>query len=237
MAGLAGAEVLAVILAAGAGERMGDGEPKAFRELDGRSMLSRSAGSAAATPEVDALIVACPAGMGERAASEIATLGKTFAICVGGASRHASVRAAIAELPPSCRVVVCHDAARALVRPELFGAVLRRLASAPADVAAVIPAVPVADTIKRINGDEVAQTLARNDLRAAQTPQGFRARDLREAHRLAEDAGLEFTDDAAAIEWAGGRVLVIPGDADNLKITTERDLALAHALLAGTRRG
>ena len=236
MAGLDGAEVIAVILAAGAGERMGAGESKAFRELDGRSMLALSAGSATATPEVDAFIVACPAGMQERAAVEVSGLGKPFAVLVGGASRHASVRAAIAELPSSCRVVLCHDAARALARPQLFTAVVQGLASAPGEVAAVIPALPVADTIKRVARDEVVETVPRVDLRAAQTPQGFRSRDLSEAHRRAETEGLEFTDDAAAIEWAGGRVRVIPGDADNLKITTERDLAIAHALLTRDRR-
>ena len=235
MTGLDGARVVAVVLAAGAGERMGGGEPKAFRELDGRSMLAIAAGSASATPEVDALLVACPPGMRERAMGEVVGLEKPVSVLVGGASRQASVRAALAGLPSSCRVVLCHDAARALAGPALFSAVVQELGAAPGDVAGVIPALPVADTIKRVADDEVIETVARADLRAAQTPQGFRARELIEAHRRAEATGREFTDDAAAVEWAGGRVRVIPGEADNMKITTELDLAIAHALLARAR--
>lgn len=228
---LDGARVVAVVLAAGAGERMGAGVPKAFRELGGHTLLALSAGAAAATPDVDALVVVCPAGMQEQAAAQAGGLGKQTAIIGGGASRHASVRAALAEVPDSAAVVLCHDAARALARPALFSAVVQELSSAPQEIAAVVPVVPVADTIKRVVRDEVLETVPRADLRAAQTPQGFRAGDLARAHDRAHSEGFEFTDDAAVIEWAGGRVRVIDGDANNLKITTERDLVIASQLL------
>jgi 2-C-methyl-D-erythritol 4-phosphate cytidylyltransferase len=152
----------------------------------------------------------------------------------GGATRAASVRAGLEALGADAEVVVVHDAARPLARPQLFKAVLSALDGA--DVAGAICAVPVTDTIKRVvarpSGDHgeasVVETLDRSDLVAVQTPQAFSVEVLRRAHCGDPDA----TDDAALVEALGLTVSVVPGDPDNLKLTTPADLARAELLAA-----
>jgi 2-C-methyl-D-erythritol 4-phosphate cytidylyltransferase len=146
-------------------------------------------------------------------------------VVVGGETRSASVRCGLAALPPDCDIVVVHDAARPLATAALFEAVVAQVV-AGADAA--IPVVAVTDTIKRVEHGQVTQTLERDGLVAVQTPQAFRVEVLRAAHAQAADA----TDDAALVEALGGRVVVVPGDLGNLKVTTKLDLAVAAALLA-----
>jgi 2-C-methyl-D-erythritol 4-phosphate cytidylyltransferase len=229
--------VVALVLAAGTGERLGFSEPKAFLEIGGRSILAVAVESAVSASVVDALVVAVPAGFDERATAVLAGLDKPVRVVAGGPSRHASVDAALGVVPEGCRVVVCHDAARALATPALFTMVVEVLQAAGSAVAAVVPVVPVADTIKRVEGDVIVATEPRESLRAAQTPQAFRTEALRDAHRRAGESGLEFTDDAGAIEWAGGGVRIVDGEARNFKITTADDLARADALLSRSGRG
>ena len=129
--------------------------------------------------------------------------------------------------------MICHDAARALATPQLFSTVLGSLEGWDG----VVPVVPVPDTVKRVRDGAVVATERREDLALAQTPQAFSARALRDAHARAAEAGLEFTDDAAALEWAGYRVRTTPGEPHNFKITTVEDLARAEQLLEEMVRG
>jgi 2-C-methyl-D-erythritol 4-phosphate cytidylyltransferase len=139
------------------------------------------------------------------------------------------VRNALAALPPGCDIVLVHDAARALAPTSLADAVARRVA---AGAAAVIPALPVSDTIKRVDGEgRVVDTLDRAALRAVQTPQGFRRDLLVAVHERAAAAGFEATDDASLAEWAGEAVVTVPGSPLALKVTHPLDLRIAEVLL------
>ncbi len=207
----------AIVVAAGGGIRFG--APKQFAALAGRRVVDRSVDAAAAA--CDAVILVLPAGCAWDGAP-------VAAVVVGGATRAESVRAGLAAVPAPTDVVMVHDAARPLASPALFAAV----AAAVRDGAdAAVPALPVADTIKRVDGARVTGTLDRDGLVAVQTPQAFRAGALRAAHAAGGDA----TDDAAFVEAAGGMVVVVPGEARNVKITTAADLDLVAALLAEGR--
>ncbi len=180
------------------------------------------------------MIVAAPGGDGcERAMDLIAaTPGLEAEVVAGGVTRADSVFAAL-ELTGT-ELVLVHDAARPLASPDLFDAIVARLEAEPgAD--AVIAATPVADTIKRAGdgSSRVAETVSREGLWAAQTPQGFRADALRDAQARAASAGtlVEATDEARLIEQAGGTVLIEPAPASNLKVTTPDDLRVVEALL------
>lgn len=229
---------VALILAAGAGERIGGERPKGFLEIGGRPMVAVAAAAAASCPEVAELIVTTPPGLEHRAADVVASVDKSVRVVAGGASRQASVRLALAALPAlrSDDVVVIHDAARPFATAALFSAVVSAVREAQLGVAGAIPVVPVADTLKRVVGVEVLGTESREDLRAAQTPQAFRLKALRDAHERAESEGREFTDDAGVVGWAGGRIVAVPGDPRNFKITTPDDLLRADALLWGSAR-
>ena len=226
----------ALILAAGAGERVGGEGPKGFLEIGGRPMVAVAVAAAAACPEVGWLVVTTPAGLEHRAAEIVASVDRPVRVVQGGASRQASVRLALAALPPlqSDDVVVIHDAARPFATPALFSAVISAVRSAELGFAGAIPVVPVADTVKRVVGAEVLDAESREDLRAAQTPQAFRLGALRDAHERAETEGREFTDDAGVVGWAGGQIVAVPGDPRNFKITTPDDLLRADALLWGS---
>ncbi len=205
--------VWGVVVAAGRGVRFG--APKQFWELDGVRLVDRSVHACRAA--CDAVVVALP--------PDTDWLGATVdAVVTGGATRAASVRAALAMIPAEVAIVVVHDAARPLAPPALFHAVVDAV-RAGADGA--VPGVPVADTIKRVDGTVVVETVDRVSLVAVQTPQAFRAEVLRRAHADEPDA----TDDAALLEAIDAKVVVVPGDAANLKITRPGDLAVASALL------
>jgi len=153
------------------------------------------------------------------------------ATCVvpGGATRADSVRAGLAAVPADAAVIVVHDAARPLARPDLFTAVIDAVLTGHVDGA--VPVLPVSDTLKRVEADRVVATVDRDGLRAAQTPQAFAAEALRAAHA---DGG-EATDDAGLLEAVGRTVAAVAGDPRNVKLTRPEDLALAEALLAGAR--
>lgn len=214
-----------IVPAAGSGERLGRSQPKAFVELGGRAMFVLAAEAALASDAVDRVVVAVPPGLEAKATVLLAPLGARAVAVTGAATRLASVRAALAAVPDAAQVILCHDAARPMATPALFRAVIDALA----DADAVVPVVPVADTVKRVRDGSVVGTEARGELALAQTPQAFRAVPLREAHARAERDGLDFTDDASAVEWAGYRVRVVPGEPGNFKITSAEDLARAEA--------
>jgi len=216
------ASVTAVIAAAGSGERLGAGGPKAFVPLGGRPMVEWSI-AAFREAGVGAIVVACPPG-------HVHDLGgHDLGVVDGGATRSQSVANALAAV--GTELVAIHDAARPLVTPELVEAVVATLVADP-DADAAIAAAPVTDTIKRVADDLVAETVDRGQLWAAQTPQVFRVEALRRALE-ADPAQVEAaTDEAMTIEAAGGRVLIHPAPPENVKVTTPTDLKLAELLLA-----
>ena len=223
----------AVIAAAGSGQRLGAGGPKAFVELAGRPLLGYSIDACAAASSITALIVAAPAGSEDRAAALLESSGLAGEVVTGGATRADSVRAALAVT--SSELVLVHDAARPLAPAGLWDAIVARLQADPG-AGGVIAATPVADTIKKTEGgsQRVSGTVPREGLWAAQTPQGFRTEALRSAQEKAEAAGTlaAATDEAMLIELAGGTVLLEQAPATNLKVTTADDLRIAEALLS-----
>jgi 2-C-methyl-D-erythritol 4-phosphate cytidylyltransferase len=216
---------VALIVAAGSGERLGSDRPKALVSLAGRPMLEWSVETLRALDAVQQIVVALPAA--ELAAAPAGTVA-----VAGGAARSHSVREALRAAGDGDPVIV-HDAARPLAHAELFERALAELQSSGADAA--IAAAPVADTIKEVgpDGRTVARTLERGRLWAVQTPQVFRRAALERALIGADDELLEnATDDAWLIERAGGVVRVVEASARNMKITTRTDLLVAERLLA-----
>lgn len=225
----------AIIVAAGAGVRMGAGVPKALMPLAGRPMIAWSLDALAGSRRIDGVVVVAPPGMED--AVRAAVGGPAGLVVVpGGASRSESVREGLAAAPAGASRVLVHDAARPLVLPALVGAVLDALDG----VDGAIAAAPVVDTLKRSGPDGlVARTVAREGLWGAQTPQAFRAASLRAAVAAADAAGAlaASTDCASIVEAAGGRVRLVAAAAPNLKVTTPADHALAEAILVARAAG
>ncbi len=211
-----------MIAAAGSGERLGAGGPKAYVEVAGRPMLEWSLDAFRVASAIEEIVVAAPAGRDEVAAEQ------GVVSVSGGEHRSESVANALALC--AAEIVVVHDAARPLVTPGLIDAVVAELA-AQGDAAGVIAATPVTDTIKQVSGSgQIERTLDRSGLWAVQTPQAFRAEALREA--LSDPDSLpEASDDAMLVERRGGRVLIHPTSPDNIKVTTPFDLRVAELLL------
>lgn len=222
---------VAILVAAGAGVRMGAGVPKALMPLAGRPMLAWSARALAACGRIDGLVVVAPPGH-ERQVEE--ALPAPATVVPGGSCRADSVRLGL-EATAADGVVVVHDAARPLAPAALVASVL----DAVEGVDGAIAASPVVDTLKRAAGDgTIAGTVAREGLWAAQTPQAFRADALRSAVAAAAAAGaLEAaTDCSSMVEAAGGRVRLVAAEGPNLKVTTPADRVLAEAILAERAR-
>jgi 2-C-methyl-D-erythritol 4-phosphate cytidylyltransferase len=220
----------AIVPAAGRGERLGPGAPKALRLLGGVPLLVHAVRALVQARLVDVVVVAAPPDdvAAVRGLLVDHDLGKDVAVVAGGGTRQESVRQALVALAEDVDVVLVHDAARPLVPSELVDAIASAVRSG-AD--AVIPTLPIADTVKRVEGDgTVAETLDRSVLRAVQTPQGFRRAALERAHVAADQ--LAATDDAGLAERAGIVVRTIPGSPDALKVTHPIDLVLAEAVLA-----
>ena len=217
--------VWAVLAAAGSGERLGADRPKAFVRLGEQPLLAESLARLDASEWIDAIVVAAPPGWEEPAIllAEELGCGKVSACITGGATRADSVRLALAEVPQDAAVVLVHDAARPLVDDVVIGRVLAALNEG---WDGAVPALRVPDTIKRVEGDRVVETLRRDELRAVQTPQAFVADVLRSAL-----TGSGWTDCAAAVEAAGGRVKAVDGDPRLAKITDAEDLERVAALL------
>ena len=209
--------VWSIVVAAGRGARFGG--PKQYQVVAGRRVLDWSLGAARAASD-GVVVVVDP---GAAAAPEPLA----DAVVAGGATRSASVRAGLAVVPPAAEVVVVHDGARPCASPALFATVVAAVRHG-ADGA--VPGVPVADTVKRVDASGVVvETLDRSSLVAVQTPQAFAAAALRRAHAVDGDA----TDDAGLVEAVGGRVVVVPGETANTKVTEPGDLAVVEARLGG----
>lgn len=213
-------QAVALVVAAGRGERLGSSGPKAFVVLAGRPMLEWSLDALRAVAGIDAIVVALPEGV----RAPYGTIG-----VVGGRERSHSVRNALAAAPPDAGAVIVHDAARPLALPEQFVACLAALEDADAAVAAA----PVTDTTKEADADgRVLRTLDRRTLWAVQTPQAFRRAALEAALDQPDEVLARATDDASLVEAAGGRVRVVASPRENLKVTTPLDLRVAELLLA-----
>jgi 2-C-methyl-D-erythritol 4-phosphate cytidylyltransferase len=216
---------VALIVAAGRGERLGFGRPKALITLAGRPMLEWSVAAVTAVTAVQRIVVALPAeDLGAAPPGVIAV--------PGAPARSGSVRAALSAAGDGDPVIV-HDAARPLADTELFARALEELEASGADAA--IAAAPVSDTIKEVasDGQTVARTLERARLWAVQTPQVFRREALERSLAEASDELLAAaTDDAWLIERAGGTVRIVPSTPENLKVTTVNDLHVAELLLS-----
>jgi 2-C-methyl-D-erythritol 4-phosphate cytidylyltransferase len=218
-------DVAVLVPAAGAGLRLGPGGPKALRPLAGEPLLVHAVRRVAAAPSVAMIVVAAPAA-DVSAVEELLASVAPVTVVAGGTHRQESVAAALAAVPPEIPIVLVHDAARALAPPELVESVA---AAVRGGHDAVIPVLPVVDTIKEVTaGGEVRGTVDRTPLRAVQTPQGFRREVLAAAHAAAVDP---LTDDAGLVEKLGVRVFCIPGSDHALKITRPFDLAVAEHLL------
>lgn len=220
----------AVLVAAGSGERFGGKRPKAFANLAGRPLVAESIERLDASPWIEAMVVVAPADWEEPTillAEELGA-GSLRAVVTGGATRTNSVRAGLAEVPGDTAVVVVHDAARPLLPDEVVERVVTALDEG---WDAAVPALPLADTVKRGEGEAVAETVDRTGLHAVQTPQAFVAEALRRALAGAGDA----TDCAGLVEASGGRVRLVDGDRRLLKVTTPADLAFVETLLAAER--
>jgi 2-C-methyl-D-erythritol 4-phosphate cytidylyltransferase len=219
--------VWALLVAAGAGERLGGERPKAFMGLGELPLLAEPLRRLDESNWIDAIVVAVPAGWEEPAillAEELAAT-KVVAAVTGGATRAESVRAALAEVPDEALVVIVHDAARPLVSDAVLERVLAPLSEG---WDGVVPALPLKDTIKSVEGDRVTGTESRDKLVAVQTPQAFLAPKLRQAF---EGDLADATDCSSLVEAIGGRVKVVEGDPHLLKVTTSADLEQVAAWL------
>jgi 2-C-methyl-D-erythritol 4-phosphate cytidylyltransferase len=215
---------VALIVAAGLGERLGASSPKALVELAGRPLLQWSIDTLSSVPAIERIVVALPAGV----EAPTGTVGVQ-----GGAVRSESVLRALAAAGPGDPVLV-HDAARPLVTRKLIEDTLAAVANDAVDAA--IAAAPVTDTVKQAHGDGlVTATLDRSTLWAVQTPQVFRRAVLERALDVPADVLAQATDDAWLVERTGGRVVVVSAPKDNLKVTTPVDLLLAELLIARER--
>ncbi|MBW4703588.1 2-C-methyl-D-erythritol 4-phosphate cytidylyltransferase [Micromonospora sp. RL09-050-HVF-A] len=219
-------DVAVLVPAAGAGVRLGPGGPKALRLLGGEPLLVHVVRRIAAAPSVHTVVVAAPATEVD-AVRQLLTPVAPVLVVAGGAERQASVANALAAVPSGPDIVLVHDAARALTPPALVEAVA---AAVRAGHDAVIPVLPVSDTIKQVDAAGVVlATVDRSALRAVQTPQGFRRAVLAAAHAAAGDP---LTDDAGLVEQQGVPVFCVPGSEYALKVTRPFDLTLAEHLLA-----
>ncbi|MGA5303341.1 2-C-methyl-D-erythritol 4-phosphate cytidylyltransferase [Nucisporomicrobium flavum] len=218
-------DVAVLVPAAGSGVRLGPGAPKALRLLAGEPLLVHAVRRVAAAPSVRMIVVAAPAAEVDAVRELLAPVAPVVVVA-GGAERQDSVAAMLAAVPTTVGIVLVHDAARALTPPELVESV----AAAVRDGSpAVIPVLPVVDTVKEVGpGETVLGTVDRSVLRSVQTPQGFRHDVLAAAHRAGLDA---HTDDAGMVEKTGTPVVCVPGSEFALKITRPLDLVIAEALL------
>ncbi|MGZ4333838.1 MAG: 2-C-methyl-D-erythritol 4-phosphate cytidylyltransferase [Gaiellaceae bacterium] len=222
--------VWAVLVAAGRGERLGEDRPKAFVRLGELPLLAEPLRRLDESEWVDAVVVVAPPEWEEPAillAEEIGA-SKVTACVTGGETRTDSVRAGVAEVPDDAAVILVHDAARPILPEGVIGRIVGALGEG---FDGAVPALPLADTVKRVEGGIVVETLDRDGLVAVQTPQGFVAPVLRAALDACVDSTQAHTDCASLVENAGGRIRIVQGDERLLKVTTRADLERVAAWL------
>ena len=228
--GAAGPDVWVVVPAGGYGVRMG--RKKQDIRVSARPVLRWTLDVLEATPEIEGVVVAVPAEDVEAWRRRLRPCRKVRAVVAGGAERQESVARGLAVVPRTARWILVHDGAR----PCITAALVRRVVEATQAHGAAIAALPIAETLKRGTEGWVRETVSRDGLWAVQTPQGFQAALLREAHRRAAADGVLGTDDAALVERLGTAVRLVPGLPGNVKITRPEDLPLARQLLATSAR-
>ena len=224
--------VAALVPAAGRGERLGPGAPKAIREIAGTPMLVHAVKALAASPVVDVVVVAAPSDYREDVGSLLQPqeFSAEVFVVAGGESRSESVARALIALPDDVDVVLVHDAARPLIPPEVITNVVAAVRNGHA---AVVPVVPLVDTIRTVGGDaSLGATVSRDSLRAVQTPQGFTRDVLQRAHA---EVDAPVTDDAGMVERLGIAVHAVDGHEDAFKVTRPLDVVLAEALIEHRR--
>jgi 2-C-methyl-D-erythritol 4-phosphate cytidylyltransferase len=222
-------KVAAIIVAAGSGVRMGASVPKQFIEIAGKPILQHTLERFEACTWVTDVCVILPAAFVDLYRVKILEWGisKLAAVTVGGAERHQSVLAGLEALSDDTEIVMIHDG----VRPFVSDRILRESIDAARQFGAVVVGLPPKDTIKQADYPMITQTLDRNHLIQAQTPQTFRTEVIRRAYQFAGESGHYSTDDAALVEQMGGEVVVVNGDWKNIKITSPEDLIIAEAFL------
>lgn len=223
-------DVGVVVVAAGQGLRAGGGEPKQFRPIAGVPMLLRALRPFVAHPEVAQVVVVLPADIAAAPPAWLAELGGGMLTFVsGGQERTDSVRNGLAALSTECAVALVHDGARPFIERALVDRVIARSRGG----VGVVPALMVSDTLKKVTGtsEEVAETISRDGLYRAQTPQGFPIATLRAAYAAPTSPGYVPTDEASLVEATNsGVVVLVEGSALNLKVTTPDDFILAEAI-------
>lgn len=218
-----------IVVAAGSGERLGAGGPKAFVGIDRHTMLRHALRGVFAGPVAQVVVVAPAERLGDAQTDAVEAAGELrdlVTVVAGGSTRQDSVRAGLAAVWPDVEIVLVHDAARALTPASVFARVIGAVQEGRV---AVLPVLPVVDTIKRVADDAVTAVVDRAELAAAQTPQGFRRDVLVAAYERARE---EYTDDAALVQAAGFPVFTVAGDERSFKITTPADLDRARHLAA-----
>lgn len=225
--------VAVILVAAGQGERLGAGKPKALVHIAGLTLLEHAIARAVGTKDLSQLVITATPGFRD----EFVALAKdqvpaniSLSVVEGGETRQLSIAIALETVDAGADVILVHDAARAFTPTEVFDRVVDEVR---ASGFGVIPVIAVHDTVKRANGTEVLETVDRSELRAAQTPQGFPAKLFREAYSAIEK---DHTDDASLIQANGHRVLSVAGDRMAMKVTTKDDLILASHLIGGEQR-
>jgi 2-C-methyl-D-erythritol 4-phosphate cytidylyltransferase/2-C-methyl-D-erythritol 2,4-cyclodiphosphate synthase len=225
--------VAVILVAAGKGERLGAGTPKALVRVAGTTLLEHAISRAIGTKGLSQLVITATAGYLEQflsLASPHIPSAIELVVLEGGETRQQSIALALGSVDKSAEVILVHDAARAFTPTEVFD---RVVAEVSASGFGVVPVVAVHDTVKRASGEEVLETVDRSELRAAQTPQGFPAQLLRDAYSSVTE---EHTDDASLVQAFGHRVLSVAGDRMAMKVTTADDLILASHLVGGEQR-
>lgn len=221
-----------IIPAAGSGKRMGGGIPKQYGKLGGMSILARTVKAFTDTKEIHQIMIVTNEDYLDRCRRELQDLGlmsKVSAILTGGQERQDSIYQAIRHLPQDVDLVLVHDG----VRPFVTGDVIRRTIEAAKRYGAAVAAVPVKDTIKMVEESFFTRTLDRKRLYSVQTPQGFRRNILEQAYEEAYRKNYYGTDDAFLVEKLGGKVYVVKGDYNNIKITTMEDIVFGEAIIDG----
>jgi 2-C-methyl-D-erythritol 4-phosphate cytidylyltransferase/2-C-methyl-D-erythritol 2,4-cyclodiphosphate synthase len=226
-------DLAVIVVAAGRGERLKASAPKAFVEVNGHTILEHSLAPLSALTDLAQVVIAAPSthlAEATEIANGVLTTDATLDVVVGGDTRQQSIANALAVVGDEIEIVLVHDAARAFASSALFERVADAVRSTSASV---IPALEIADTIKRVAGDQVQETVDRSALRSAQTPQGFLATELKRAYANASD---DFTDDAALMQSQGKKVSFVTGEVEAAKITTPEDLVGVLSRLNGPGR-
>jgi 2-C-methyl-D-erythritol 4-phosphate cytidylyltransferase len=228
--------VSAIIPVAGHGKRFGGETPKQFLKIGDQTIAEMTIRKFVSIAEIDSGVVVVSET--ERATCEklfrtIKGFEKKFKIVIGGVERQDSVYNGLKVLPPGTDIVIVHDGVRPLASSHL---IINSIQSA-VKTGACIAAIPVKDTIKRVKDSKVLETIPRKDLWQIQTPQSFRYDILMDAHEKAKRANYYSTDESALVEWSGHRVTIIPGEPQNIKITTRADLELSMLYYNFAREG